>query len=249
MKKIYIIAFLLFTFLPFESIFAQDAPGLLGNRWSVFYNLDFSYNFPQATYNQATRDLPENPNTLSEVFGGILSHPNFNINRQHNIQFDYSRTRFQSIGVGLSYFRSGYGILYDHSNNTSQETASKNMTSTGFSFLVKQFLQKKGGIAPLGTYYQYGLHINRIRSFLAPNPAYSGSQVVDETVETQIIPGATVVFGRQFIAFNKVLMNIGAETGLLIPATFSNGNFSSPHERLGSFYSFKFKIGVGLAPF
>lgn len=238
MKKIYITAFLLFTLLPFQSIFAQNAPGLLGKRWTIMYNLDFFYNLQHTAYNQAIRDLPEEPATFLDAAVISITNPGFAFVHQHNIQMEYARSRFTSVGLGLSYFRNGHGMVR---NNNDVYAASKNFVVTGGSLIIKKFLSNKGGIAPLGTYYQYGLHLNRVRSSLNVH-ATIPSNIEEEEDVVSLRPAVSVAYGRQFL-LGKALMNVGAEGMLLYP---SDDNYI---ERLTLAYSFRFKVGVGLVAF
>jgi len=245
MKKIYITLFLLFA-MTAQTAFAQGAPGLLGNRFSVFYNMDFFYNVGQYTYNEANKEMPDQPDGMIAATVSMFTNPGVNITRQHNIQLDYSITRFKSIGIGLSYFRNGYGTI-----QTGQrvDVASKNLTSISGSIFYKTFLRSSGGFAPLGNYYQYGLHANQVQESTREN-----SMLFDEPRNyigrQYIIPSFTFTFGRQFIAYKSLLMNVGAEIGTVYPFRgFSLDSLENSMERLALFYTFRFKVGVGLAPF
>lgn len=221
-----------------NSINAQSAPGLLGKRitLSYDYNTHVNYTLPNIFIDEY--DFPLFYNTL--------------VVQKHVFGADYALSRTMSIGLD-------YGF---HSQRLDDETIQNNefrhrVKSNEFGVRLKIFPFEKGGIAPIGYYFQVrGLrYAYRSEMELALNENQPTNLTEPFTFEYEA--GTTYTgslgFGRQGILFQNILYNIGCEMALVVTENGFSDTLADPSRNVRNSLLatnlFKLKIGIAVPIF
>ena len=188
MKKIILIYSLL---IGFGFSVSAGVPGYMGRKFSIQYQFGLS---PQ--WNDFNSPMPYMFHTAQ--IGYVVS-------RRHEIGIQYSRIDYNnSAKTGEYIYFSGGGTSYD-GNVDARKFSGNNMMA-----YVKFFKPRKGFIAPLGSFIQFGLGFQ----YYTDNLHFNSGQSIDNiyvphnyTVTSEDIM-LGVGFGRNFIVANRLIMNL-----------------------------------------
>ncbi len=246
MKKyisLFIIAFLL-------QIGTAEAQGISGKRLTVFYNADYHGSLLAAVqHNEFDSDAfgyynyadDEDPSFLKSI-----------INFRHSLNVSYALSRRVSVGGQFGFSRDAYG------GEPSNITA--NYKAYSYEAEVKLFnVRRKGGIAPLGTYFAMRAGLNKVLTNTKVSEQVRNNPEEMRTVGSDAnLFSLAFVWGKQVIVYKKVMMNFGFETKLNFVGGTEEGSegdflldFSNENPRTRVFWNdfIRLTIGVGIAAY
>lgn len=244
---IYSISLIVLSFAFVAELQAQ-APGLYGKRLIVEGATSILLNTTQVRYNHLDKASPDlNDNIVHQPF---LYSFNFQLNAY------YAISRLHMIGGGITHTRLGFGIDWEN-DQLYTSSINANVHTNMFNFYVRRYKIGGGSIAPLGRYYQYGasLVLNN-RFFKESELDYDDPEIFGR--QLFVTPALNFALGRQTIMFDKLLVDVGIQSVILLPfgldyESLSNRNnyiinpgASTMYHRLIRHFAFRFKIGIGL---
>lgn len=224
-----IIYLILFTFCSCFSLYsnAQSAPGLLGKRVIVSYDLKSSLNYLAPDY--------ETDSNL-EAFGSLLTY-------KHAFAADYVLTRTLSIGLDYGFQRQRLEDAYING-----EDFEHRLRANEIGIRLKYFPIERAGIAPIGPYFQFRAMRYAYRSEMT----LMNDVNLDEPYTFPFEEGAQLAgsfgFGRQGIITGNIMYNIGCEMGIVITENaFADLGYYSTNLRNTVFVTNLFKAHFGIA--
>ena len=241
MKKLFIFSLIYVITNSFNDVNAQAVPGLSGKRLIVeigFSGLNHFSTFETYNYKD-TKTSIFNKRRISTTEGLY----NFSFDSQ--IQAQYAISRFKMLGVNITCARMG---IY-----TSRDEDNFNVSSANINFFRRKYLPMTGSIAPIGTYYQYGVSGMIHRSFR--KEIYDGTnEPLSYDFKTSISPAFTQEFGIESVIGEQFLYSAGMQSTLILPVGFGkmdledilSSGYSTPHGRLMQHFALRFYFRVGL---
>lgn len=129
----------------------------------------------------------------------------FSYNLQYGGNFRFVCGRYHEIGVTYNRFSLGGHDRYEEFGLNESEK----IQGSTIGFTVRKYRVKRGGLAPIGRYYELGL-LKQTASFryASSNAAFAEDKV---TVSRLMISGAA---GIQHIFYNKLVTNVGVRVGI-----------------------------------
>lgn len=208
--------------------------GFLGKHLSVFYNLDhspFGFDFQDDEY----YDSGNKSNFL-----GIQQFLRF----RHRVNIDYAIKRNLSIGLYGIYSRGGLGRV--------NLGFTSNYTSPGIGVSFKFFSYKKGGIAPLGTYWGINILRTQFTGFdIGDESIYGKNHIVNKKSDSTYSFGIEI--GKNQVLFKEFLFNVAVHLNLPAELSYLGGDYDgSLNDYVYSDWVQRqlimFTFGIGLCP-
>lgn len=237
----------LFLYLLFFNtvLFAQQAPGYLGKRFSLDYGSSF---FPALGANEGSDESA------------------LTINKRNSFGFNYVRTRDNSLGVHIEMVKTQFLFnreLYSNGVYYYPKTDARGDISAVFiSLESKKYLNKH--IAPVGSYFSYKLFYTRYSLTYDNNNIFEGHYSYEDNAETKLVlgnygpfgaMGGAIAFGKQHLFFQRLLFNYEMQVGLLLPKIKWTSDIYNEKpadyvqtlasKRLMMHNLFNFKVGLG----
>ena len=208
MKKV--ITIIVISLFVFSKAQSQ-AVGFEGKRFHVQY--DYQYVIPYISWNMID---------VSNVF----------LSMSHNLQLDYAVGRTFSIGAS-----GGYGDFITSINSTSTSTYYA-IQARDVGVYFRRYNLGYGSIAPLGTYWELGVHRLFAKDYQYEIIANTRNILEETKGQFNLL---TLGWGRQAILFDKVTYHLGGRGGYILEAQTDD-----LAEDLLIYFLFRFKIGVGI---
>jgi|GEM_PF-2273487 len=147
----------------------------------------------------------------------------------HNGAIDYAISRKFSVGISYGFMHYNSHIdtklanqyIYDFYGSSSDFSA-KYLQHT-VSIYLKDFVRKRGFIAPVGLYYKYGLFYQYARNNYEYPITIEGSYYYDETYKVEARKatvhtiGLALGVGRNFVVANRILIDFGMDVNISFP--------------------------------
>lgn len=215
-----------------NNINAQSAPGLLGKRITVSYdfNTHFNYSAPNLRINENESALFDNSTFVNKHLFGV----------------DYVLSRTMSIGIDYGFHNERLNDVEIQDNDFMHRVRTN---ETGLRLKVFPF--EKGGIAPIGYYFQVRALRYSYRSEMELVPR--GSSTLEEPFVFAFEDGVTYTgafgFGRQGILFGNVMYNVGSEMTLVLTENAFLDLYDASLDLRNSLIIgnlFKLKIGIAV---
>ena len=226
-QTIYFIIIATFCFV--NDINGQSAPGLLGKRLTVSYDFNTHYNYSPPVF---------------RIDGYEPSLGNLLTIQKHLFGADYVLSRTMSIGLDYGFHQQRLDDV-EIQNNAFMHRVRTNE----FGVRLKVFPFERGGIAPIGYYFQLRALRYGYKSEMEFVP--SGQSNLDEPFTFDYEQGAVNTgafgFGRQGILFGSVMYNIGAEMAVVLAQKnliYTDDAFDNLRTALLTGNLYKLKVGV-----
>lgn len=230
----YLVLTSLLAFIHLGQAMGQVA-GYMGKRSTVGYSYIFSGS-------KLMENILVNGTEFSEYYDEIHLFSN----RNHQFHFDYLITRHTAVGAYFSFWRKhqaampivdqvyspyysthNYGdnpVILEEGSNVHGEyrrylsEGKGKLSGQGLGIYFKFF--GKDPLAPLGNYFQMTFLVNRAsayREIQQTNDQTGGVTYQKMNTENIYVPAFIISFGKQWMIFDRVLINGAVETGLSFP--------------------------------
>lgn len=196
---------LIFLLLVLATVVAKaDVPGYQGLRFSAKYDCGIMHPI-----------IVGRPGKLPMLY--------------HNGAIDYAISRKFSIGVSYGFMHYNSHIDTKLANQyisafygSSSEFSAKYVQHT-VSVYLKDFIRKRGFMAPVGLYYKYGLFYQYALNKYQDPEIVEGSYYYDQTYKihnrkaTIHTLGLALGVGRNFVVANRILIDFGLDVNISFP--------------------------------
>ncbi len=208
------------------TVFSQ-VPGYMGKRFSAHYDPQFMYAF-------------------------LAGH--FDVH--HNASLEYVTSLRHAIGFryGFSNLKDEYQyeqVVMDSWGYTGYDNVNVDMMDKVQSFTIyaKFFNKRQGFIAPAGAYTALGLCFLHSKAIIQQDINDNGELYSNgETIQTDNNYALYFGKGRQFIAGNRIIINLAAHLG--IPLIYRlGGTHDELSNRVAFSYFFRAQLGIGFLAF
>jgi hypothetical protein len=242
-------------------LFAQN-PGLGGKKFSIYYDFVFTPSFGNAIPYDASEKLSSN----KKSFWNFIRY-------RHEVDLEYAISRKWGIGLDYFYHKGGYGGVdragnFNNGNETYNPFYSRNFQRHGFGVFVRKYRVKlsgyrsdEGALAPLGYYWEPRIFVSLDKYQIKANADYFDGNDLIYTNQQAIRLGASFKVGRHILLFDRLMIDVGLEFGLVSPTKFDRigradmidilllESTKHPYEQILVHHMFGFHIGVGYVLF
>ena len=212
--------FLLISALFFSANFLSASPGTggyLGHRLIV--GTEFSY----SPFFTSFKDFYTKYNFQ---YGGNI---NFIISRRSQLGLNYNRWSLGNNQV----FNDSY-------------VASDRVRGMEFGMNIRTFWKKRGGIAPIGKFYDLGLGYSQNKFYPGKDNPGLNDPTYDLSKVNWNMLVAHAAFGTQMVFWNRVVANTGLRFGLPVMTISGNDRGNFMQRRLSNKEYFSVFFGVGI---
>ena len=213
-----------------NDINGQSAPGLLGKRFTVSYDFNTHYNYSPPIFRIDGREP-----TLGNLF----------FVNKHLMGADYILSRSMSIGVDY-----GFHNQRLHDAEIQDNAFIHRVNTNELGLRLKVFPFERGGIAPIGYYFQLRAMRYSYESTMEFEPMGQSNLIEPYifTYERGAVNTGAFGFGRQGILFGSILYNIGGEMALVLTEkNLVNLDDASENLRTSLLTGNLYKLKVGIA--
>lgn len=237
---------------------AVNAQGLSGNRFTVFYNTNYHGSIFGAlsVILEGEREAFGYYNFKDDEKRSFLKSA---VNLRHSLALNYILNKRTSVGLQFSQTRDAYSAGVQPIQNI-EIPFSANYKCSSVEAEVRFYLMKKrGAIAPLGNFLGLRLGFSNVKTNLKISELiFNDAEEIRTDFADFTAPTLGVFWGRQFIFYKKIMMNVGMEfkhtfitednvQDEMSESVFDLG-YESPKTRVYWNDFFRLTIGVGLAP-
>ncbi len=247
-------AILFLAFLTFNIGISAQAPGVVGNRWSIFYDFAFTPTFGHT--------IPYDYSNKKEK--SLLNQFMFN----QNVELEFALNRKMGIGVDYFHQKGGYANKSNYNDSKQEPYFSRNFSRHGIGIFYRLYRvnlngyrSDEGALAPIGYYWEPRVFMSKDKYQIKGNPDYfDGYDIVVSTRNVTHF-GVSIKLGRHLLLVDKLMMDFGVEFGYVLPAQFDKRDaagiidtitfedLNHPYNQMALHHLVSFHIGFGYAIF
>ncbi len=242
MKKLLFIAFFIIAFI--HDVNAQT-PGFMGKK--VIAYTSFSTNSPGLSFLLNNPFTPYNATSKEKVGRAFLP--------TYKLGMEYVVSRKNAIGVDYFFQRGGFKADTDYDFFQEDLPYNRNFFRNSIGIFLKSYRVQlngrrsdMGSLAPIGRYVKYKLFVSREHLVISGTDEYFSN--TDKVLGERNFhhAGISISAGRNFVIFNNILFDFGAEFGFVMYN--SNKDLQRDlYQQLLSYHLFNFHVGIGVPLF